>query len=117
MDGTGNALANQIYGNSGANRLDGGAGIDFLSGGDGDDVYIVSDVGDRAVELRATGGHDRVESAVSFVLALLRWYFGGAPGAALSHRLIVLRDKLVSLAICLGNADKRPHHVFPLRSA
>ncbi|TMJ12274.1 MAG: calcium-binding protein, partial [Alphaproteobacteria bacterium] len=69
VDGTGNALANQIYGNSGANRLDGGAGIDFLSGGDGDDVYIVSDVGDRAVELRATGGHDRVESAVSFVLA------------------------------------------------
>jgi len=31
----------------------------------------------------------------------LRRYFGCLPGAALSHRLIVLRDRLVSLAISL----------------
>src|SRR5262249_52316268 len=31
--GTGNALANNIYGNSGNNTLDGGAGADVLQGG------------------------------------------------------------------------------------
>jgi Ca2+-binding RTX toxin-like protein len=40
LSGTGNALANNIYGNSGVNLLDGGAGADMLMGGAGDDVFI-----------------------------------------------------------------------------
>ena len=46
IDGTGNALANQIFGNSGNNTLDGGAGADTLVGGAGNDVYLVDDAGD-----------------------------------------------------------------------
>lgn len=38
IDGTGNALGNQITGNSGANVLSGGGGADLLKGGDGDDA-------------------------------------------------------------------------------
>src|SRR5205085_8174194 len=47
LNGTGNALANNLNGNSGANILDGGAGADLMFGGAGDDTYIVSDLGDR----------------------------------------------------------------------
>jgi Ca2+-binding RTX toxin-like protein len=47
MNGTGNALANQLIGNTGANRLTGGTGNDVLSGGNGADVYLYS-VGDGA---------------------------------------------------------------------
>ena len=38
INGTGNRLANSIYGNSGNNRLDGGAGNDTLRGGSGADT-------------------------------------------------------------------------------
>jgi Ca2+-binding RTX toxin-like protein len=47
INGTGNALANQLIGNTGANRLTGGMGNDVLSGGNGADVYLYS-VGDGA---------------------------------------------------------------------
>ena len=40
IDGTGNALANNLQGAAGANRLDGGAGVDTLNGNDGDDIII-----------------------------------------------------------------------------
>jgi len=40
IDGTGNALANQITGNGARNRLDGGAGADILNGGLGNDTLI-----------------------------------------------------------------------------
>lgn len=38
INGTGNALANDIIGNSSANTLDGGSGNDLLDGGGGDDI-------------------------------------------------------------------------------
>ncbi|MBL8449683.1 MAG: matrixin family metalloprotease, partial [Dechloromonas sp.] len=41
LDGTGNALANTIFGNTGANTLDGAGGVDLLKGGGGDDTYLV----------------------------------------------------------------------------
>lgn len=50
LNGTGNALDNELTGNSGKNTLssgdgndtlDGGAGVDKLIGGKGDDIYIV----------------------------------------------------------------------------
>lgn len=40
INGTGNALNNEIIGNSGNNTLNGGAGNDFLHGGDGQDSLI-----------------------------------------------------------------------------
>ena len=67
-------------------------------------------------------------NGVSLVVASLRRYFGCVPGAALSHRLIVLRDKLLSLAISLidflsrkymprilPNQGHGDHPLFPCR--
>ena len=63
IDGTGNALANQITGNAAANRLDGGAGADTLEGGAGDDTYVIDDAGDVVLEA-ADGG---IDTEISFV--------------------------------------------------
>ncbi|MCY1506536.1 RTX calcium-binding nonapeptide repeat (4 copies) [compost metagenome] len=46
INGTGNALGNQISGNAGDNRLDAGAGNDILSGGGGSDTLIGGDGAD-----------------------------------------------------------------------
>jgi Ca2+-binding RTX toxin-like protein len=40
LDGTGNALANQLHGNAGDNILDGGAGADLLTGYAGGDTFV-----------------------------------------------------------------------------
>jgi Ca2+-binding RTX toxin-like protein len=40
LSGTGNALANSIFGNSGGNTLDGGAGADALTGAAGNDTFV-----------------------------------------------------------------------------
>ena len=40
LSGTGNALANSIFGNSGNNTLDGGGGADVLTGGTGNDIFV-----------------------------------------------------------------------------
>jgi Ca2+-binding RTX toxin-like protein len=40
LSGTGNALANSIFGNSGNNTLDGGGGADVLTGGAGNDTFV-----------------------------------------------------------------------------
>ena len=39
LNGTGNSLANVIFGNAGNNILDGGAGADDMEGGAGNDTY------------------------------------------------------------------------------
>jgi serralysin len=90
VDGTGNALANQLTGNIGNNVLDGGTGNDTLTGGvgndrligglgnddmvggAGNDLYIVDSTRDRVFETTSpssvidAGGTDYVQSAVNF---------------------------------------------------
>jgi Ca2+-binding RTX toxin-like protein len=40
LAGTGNTLANSIFGNAGNNQLDGGAGVDVLTGNTGNDTFV-----------------------------------------------------------------------------
>jgi Ca2+-binding RTX toxin-like protein len=66
----GNGGANTLTGNKAANVLDGRGGADTLTGGDGGDTYVVDDDGDKVVEtnVKAAGGIDLVQSAVTFAL-------------------------------------------------
>ncbi|BAL26797.1 calcium-binding protein [Azoarcus sp. KH32C] len=67
LSGTGNALANELYGNDDNNTLDGQAGADKMVGGDGDDTYYVDNVGDIVVE-NAGEGTDTIISSGSYTL-------------------------------------------------
>jgi len=60
--GTGNDLANLIFGGAGDDTLDGGAGNDTLDGGLGNDYYVVDSAGDL---IRDSGGIDTVYSLAS----------------------------------------------------
>lgn len=60
IQGTGNALPNNITGNDGDNLLDGGAGADTLAGGGGDDIFVVDDGGDSIAD---SAGTDTVRSS------------------------------------------------------
>lgn len=65
IDGTGNALNNDIIGTNGNNVLDGGLGDDVLVGYNGDDTYIVDSLGDF---IRDTGGNDTVVASIDYTL-------------------------------------------------
>jgi endoglucanase len=58
LSGTGNALANGLYGNSGDNKLDGGAGADVLTGNAGNDTFVFhvgEGNGDMVVDFAGNG--------------------------------------------------------------
>ena len=76
INGTGNALSNNLFGNAnnntlsggdGDDTLDGGAGGDTLIGGNGNDTYAVDSGADKITE-NANAGVDSVRSAISFTL-------------------------------------------------
>jgi Ca2+-binding RTX toxin-like protein len=68
LEGTGNALANALYGNSGNNRLDGSTGADAMYGGAGNDAYFVDNAGDFVSE-NPGEGNDTVYARAHFRLA------------------------------------------------
>ncbi|MGE5548429.1 MAG: beta strand repeat-containing protein [Solirubrobacterales bacterium] len=60
----GNDLDNAIWGNKGADTIDGGLGADTMTGSAGDDVYVVDDLGDVVVDVKA-GGKDTIRTTLS----------------------------------------------------
>lgn len=66
INGTGNDLANTIYGNTGNNILTGGKGADTLVGGSGNDTYVV-DSQDTVTEV-SDAGTDTVKADFSYTL-------------------------------------------------
>ncbi|WP_370194082.1 M10 family metallopeptidase C-terminal domain-containing protein [Aurantimonas coralicida] len=65
--GTGNGLANYIFGNTGNNVINGAGGTDVMVGAAGDDTYGVDNGGDAIVE-NAGEGNDVVYITVSYDL-------------------------------------------------
>ena len=68
LSGTGNALANGIYGDSSDNVLDGGAAADVLTGNDGNDTFVLhvgEADGDTVVDFAGNG--TGVEDSLQFV--------------------------------------------------
>jgi Ca2+-binding RTX toxin-like protein len=63
INGSGNALDNQIYGNNGSNVLNGLAGADTMTGGNGNDTYWVDNAGDVVSE--SGTGIDTVQSYIN----------------------------------------------------
>ncbi|MGA1303867.1 MAG: peroxidase family protein, partial [Cyanobium sp.] len=68
INGSGNALDNQITGNGASNTLNGGAGNDTMAGGLGDDTYFVDSALDVVVEA-AGAGNDTLNTPFSTTLA------------------------------------------------
>jgi ELWxxDGT repeat protein len=69
INGTGNALNNQITGNSANNFLTGGSGVDTMTGGRGDDSYTVDNANDTIIENSAEGWDIVYSRATSYTLS------------------------------------------------
>jgi Ca2+-binding RTX toxin-like protein len=78
LGGTGNALANSIFGNSGNNTLDGQGGADILTGNTGNDTFVFNvgqANGDTVVDFAGNGAG--VGDSLHFV--------GYGPGASFTN--------------------------------
>ena len=97
-----------LFGLLGNDTLDGGLGIDIMTGAAGNDIYVVDNVGDKAIE-RAGGGIDLVRASVSFTL-------GGNVENLVAVGAVEL--KLVSTVSTLDNVGPIagvPHeHIIPV---
>ncbi|MBD9373529.1 calcium-binding protein [Rhizobium sp. ARZ01] len=69
INGTGNSLANVLFGNAADNVLDGKAGADKMQGGKGNDTYIVDNLADAVAE-KANEGVDLVKASVNATLSV-----------------------------------------------
>ncbi|MBD9375671.1 calcium-binding protein [Rhizobium sp. ARZ01] len=69
INGTGNTLANVLFGNAADNVLDGKAGADKMQGGKGNDTYIVDNLADAVAE-KANEGIDLVKASVNTTLSV-----------------------------------------------
>jgi Ca2+-binding RTX toxin-like protein len=63
----------KLTGNDEDNRLDGGRGADRMVGGAGDDTYVVDNAKDSVIETSKKGGHDTVETSISFDLGKFKF--------------------------------------------
>jgi YD repeat-containing protein len=66
---TGTSAPNTLTGGAGPDRIDGLGGADTMRGGDGDDTYVVDNAKDLIFE-DANQGYDRIESSVTYTLAV-----------------------------------------------
>jgi serralysin len=101
LNGTGNALANSMFGNSGDNRLDGGAGADVLTGNAGNDTFVFhmgQGDGDTVVDFAGNGAAagDSLQfvgygaGAIFINIDATHWQMNYAGGAA--HELITFMN-------------------------
>lgn len=122
INGTGNALGNQLTGNHGNNALSGGAGndvlrggagVDTLAGGTGNDTYILArgDGKGRIVENDGTRGNKDVALFEGGISANQLWF--RRAGRHLEISVIGTKDKLVVNDWYRGNR----HHVEEFRSS
>jgi Ca2+-binding RTX toxin-like protein len=93
INGTGNALGNDIYGNDSSNTLDGGGGNDDLVGNGGDDTYWIDSAGDRVFESAGEGADTvYVQGLVNYTLGanvenLVLWTGINGTGNGLANRI------------------------------
>ncbi|MCQ8118298.1 hypothetical protein NP589_12750 [Methylomonas sp. WSC-7] len=114
INGTGNALNNELKGNSAVNSLsgaagndtlDGGAGADTLTGGTGNDTYVLGRgyAADTVVENDVTAGNTDIAQFLSGITADQLWFIHS--GNNLEANIIGTSDKLVLKDWYTGTAN------------
>ena len=90
LSGTGNALANSIFGNIGDNAINGGAGVDRLAGDAGNDTFIFpagQANGDSVVDFVGNGGGRAMAVFIGFGTTAQGATFTKRPGQSVADPL------------------------------